>query len=105
MPATVVATCRKRPARACGRPLLFALSRREPRRSHAIGDRVVPEAVEPLQGLVHLAELVLADAADLLDRSDVAFVEMGDHIRDFLALWRQADPNGAAVDARALVVD
>src|SRR5690606_33178481 len=63
------------------------------------------EAVETLEGPVHLLELFRIDAADLLDRADVALVETTDHFGDLLALRRQADANRATVDARALVVD
>ena len=50
--------------------------------SEAIHDAIVPEAVEALQELVHLGELVGADAADLLDRADVALIELGDGFCD-----------------------
>jgi hypothetical protein len=41
------------------------LSCRSGRLLHAVGDRIVPEAVEALQGLVHLLEFVGVDAADM----------------------------------------
>src|SRR6187401_1354562 len=72
---------------------------------HAIGNGVVPEAVEAQQRPVHLPEFLLADAADLLDRADVPLVEAADDFGDRLPLRRQADPHRAAVDARALVAD
>ena len=72
---------------------------------HPVGDGVVPEAVEPLQRAVHLLEFFGVDAADLLDRADMALVEPADHFGDRLALRRQADADRTAVDARALVVD
>ncbi len=72
------------------------------RRLQTVKDRVVPEAVETLQQLVHLRELVFADAADLLDRADVALVETRNRFCDVLAVLGQADADGAAVDTRAL---
>ncbi|CVI19864.1 hypothetical protein AGR4A_Cc80201 [Agrobacterium tumefaciens str. B6] len=71
----------------------------------AVSDRVVPEAIKALQQLVHFGELAGADAADLFDRTDVAFIKAGNRFGDFLALFRQADADRAAVDTRALVVD
>ena len=62
-----------------------------PQRLHAIGDRVVPEAVEALQRAVHLLEFVGADAADLLDRADVAVIKLADDFGHLLPLRRQAD--------------
>ena len=48
-----------------------------------------PEAVEALKQLVHFRELVLADTADLLDRADMAFIELGNRYGDFLAFFGQ----------------
>src|SRR5690606_30778215 len=76
-----------------------------PLASHAICDGVIPEAVQPLQRAVHLPELFLVDAADLLDRADVALIEPGHHVGDLLALRCQRDAHGPAVYARPLVVD
>src|SRR5690606_21107662 len=73
----------KAPAR---RPVAGLAGRR--RRLHAVGDGVVPEAVEALERAVHLLELVRADAADLLDGADVAVVELGDHVGHLAALRR-----------------
>lgn len=66
---------------------------------------IVPEAVETLQELVHLGELVAADPADLLDRTDMALIELGDSFGDLLPLFRKADADRTAVDTGALVVD
>ena len=71
----------------------------------AVHDRVVPEAVEALQELVHLGEFVGADAADLVDRADMALIELRNGFGDVLARFRQADADRATVDARALMVD
>src|SRR5690606_9027053 len=73
--------------------------------SHAIGDGVVPEAVEPLKGPVHLAELLRFDPPDLLDGTDMAVIEPGDDLGHLFPFRRQADADRAAVDARTLVVD
>src|SRR5690606_28574063 len=64
---------------------------------HAIGDAVVPEPVETLERPVHLAELFRIDAADLLDRADMALVELRHHVRDFLPLFSQADTHRTTV--------
>src|SRR5262249_44631787 len=45
------------------------------------------------------------DTTDLVDRGDVALVELGDGFGDVLARFRQADADRATVDARALMVD
>ena len=74
-------------------------------RLHAVGDGVVPEPVQSLQGAVHLSELLGVDTAHLLDRADMPLVEAADHLRDGHTLGRQADPHRATIDARPLVVD
>ena len=63
------------------------------------------KTVEALEQLVHLAEFALADAADLLDRTDVTLVELRDGLGHVLSGVGQADADRAAVDARTLVVD
>src|SRR5690606_17131503 len=72
---------------------------------HAVGDGIVPETVQALQGAVHLLELLGIDAADLLDRTDVTVIEARDDLGDLLPLRRQAHPHRTAVDTRTLVVD
>src|SRR6185312_3266669 len=74
-------------------------------RLHAVGDGVVPEAIEALQRAVHLLEFVRVDAADLFDRADMALIEARHDFRHFGTLFRQADADRTAVDARALMVD
>ena len=74
-------------------------------RLEAIGDGVVPEAVEALHELVQDLEFVLPDASDLGDRGHVAVVESGDGTGDFRAFLGERDTDRTAVDARALVID
>src|SRR5690606_3751016 len=72
---------------------------------HAIGDRIVPEAIEALERAVHLHELVRIDTADLLNRADVALVETGHDFSHFLPLLSQTDANRAAINTGLLVID
>jgi hypothetical protein len=58
-----------------------------------------------VQRLVQRRELLVRDAADLLDRLDVLLIERVDDAADFLALRRQADADRAAINARALMIE
>src|SRR5437868_2267788 len=89
--------------RSSGRPA-WAIRRRRVG-SEAIEDLVGPEPLEAVQGLVEAGELLVRDAADLLDRLDVLLIERVDDAADFLALRGQADADRATIDARALMVE
>src|SRR6185312_13891125 len=93
---------RMRPALPCSS---LRLPARRFHRLHAVGDGVVPEAIEALQRAVHLLEFIRVDAADLFDRADMALIEARHDFRHFGTLFRQADADRTAVDARALMVD
>ncbi len=54
--------------------------------SEPIQDLVGPEALEAVQRLVQRRELLVGDAADLLDGLDVLLIERIDDAADFLAL-------------------
>src|SRR5258708_38511800 len=71
----------------------------------AIQDLVGPEPLEAMQRLVQGRELLVRDAADLLDRLDVLLVERVDDAADLLALLGQADTDRAAINARALMIE
>ena len=71
----------------------------------AIQDLVGPEPLEAVQGLVQRRELLVRDAADLLDRLDVLLIERVDDAADFLALLGQANADRAAINARALMIE
>src|SRR5690606_26990315 len=59
--------------------------------SEPVGDAVVPEAVETLQRLVHRHEFIDLNAANLLNRGNMAFIERCNLIGDRITLVRQAD--------------
>src|SRR5262245_25597858 len=73
--------------------------------SEAVQDLVGPEPLEPLQRLVQSGELGGVDAAHLLDRTHVLLVERLDDVAHLASLVGQLDAHGAAIDARALVVE
>src|ERR1700726_2569603 len=76
-----------------------------PKTSKPIEDLVGPEPLEPVQRLVQGRELLVGDAADLLDRLDVLLVQRIDDAADLLALRGQADAHRATIDARALMIE
>src|SRR5215471_2954183 len=57
-----------------------------------------------MQRLVQRRELIVRDAADLLDRLDVLLVERLDDAADLLALRGQADTHRTTINARALMI-
>src|ERR1700726_2395360 len=71
------------------------------RASQPVPYLVCPESFEPDQRLVKLCKLPGVDPADLLHRGDMLVIEAGDDVVDVPALLGQADSHGAAVDARA----
>src|ERR1700760_2217525 len=73
--------------------------------SETVQDLVGPEPLEAMQRLVQRRELLVRDAADLLDRLDVLLIERIDDAADLLALRREADADRAAIDARTLVIE
>src|SRR5246127_1884913 len=58
-----------------------------------------------MQRLVQRRELLVRDAADLLDRLDGFLVKRIDDTADLLALRGQANADRAAIDARALMIE
>src|ERR1700742_2609816 len=58
-----------------------------------------------MQRLVQGRELLVRDAADLLDRLDVLLIERIDDTADLLALRGQANADRAAINARALMIE
>src|SRR4051812_9854937 len=73
--------------------------------SEPVEDLVRPKPLEPLQGAVEGQEVLRRNAADLMDRPDVALVKMIDDVGDVAALLRQADADRAAVHTRPLMMD
>src|SRR5579871_665981 len=73
--------------------------------SETIENLVGPEPFETMQRLVQRRELLIGDAADLLDRLDVLLIERIDDLADFLALRGQANANRAPIDARTLMIE
>src|SRR5215475_4141603 len=73
--------------------------------SEAVQDLIGPEPLEAMQRLVQRRELLVRDAADLLDRPDVLLIERIDDAADLLALRGQANADRAAIDARTLVIE
>src|SRR5579871_3028570 len=73
--------------------------------SEAVQDLVGPEPFEAMQRLVQRRELLVRDAADLLDRLDVLLVERIDDLADLLALRGQANADRTAINARALMIE
>src|SRR3954452_96433 len=73
--------------------------------SEPIQDVVGPKPLEPVQRLVQGGELLVRDAADLLDGLDVLLIERIDDAADFLALRSQTDADRAAINARTLVIE
>src|SRR5882757_3013144 len=76
-----------------------------PKISEPIKDLVGPEPLEPVQRLVQGRELLVRDAADLLNGLDVLLIERIDDLADFLALRGQADADRTAIDARTLMIE
>src|SRR6185295_8485922 len=76
-----------------------------PEISEPIQYLIGPEALEAMQRLVHRRELLVGDAADLLDGLDVLLIERIHDAADFLALRGQADADRAAIDARTLMIE
>src|SRR5579871_7045479 len=73
--------------------------------SEAVQDLVGPEPFEAMQRLVQRRELLVRDAADLLDRPDVLLIKRIDDAADLLALRGQANADRTAIDARALMIE
>src|SRR5205085_125228 len=73
--------------------------------SEPIQDLVGPEALEAMQRLVQRRELLVGDAADLLDGLDVLLIERIDDAADFLALRGQTDADRATINARTLMIE
>src|SRR5262249_56335427 len=73
--------------------------------SEPVEDLVGPEPLEPLERFVEAGELVGRDTADLLDRADVLLVKQRYDVAYFTAALGELDAHGAAIDARALVVE
>src|SRR6201994_657152 len=84
---------------------VFSLGRLGQRCLEAIQDLVGPEPLEAVQRLVQRRELLVRDAADLLDRLDVLLIERVDDAADLLTLRRQANADRATIDARALMIE
>src|SRR5215471_6845933 len=76
-----------------------------PEISETIQDLVGPEPLEAMQRLVQRRELLVRDAADLLDRLDVLLIQRLDDAADLLALRGQANAHRAAINARALMIE
>src|SRR5215813_1396167 len=90
--------------RPFGRGFLVSSDQRTGR-SEPVQDLVGPEALEPVQRLVERAELLAADAADLLNGAHVLLIELLDDVAHVDALLGQLDAHRTTVDARALVVE
>src|SRR5438067_13370356 len=80
-------------------------SRSPPRASQPIENLIGPEPLEPVQRLVEPGELIARDAADLLHRAHMLFVERADGLAHFAALLGELDAHRAPVDSRALMVE
>src|SRR5580704_12668417 len=79
----------------------FLTRRRGAARSEPILDLVGPVSLEAQQRGIHPNEVVARDAADLFDRTRMLLIDPSDDAVDLFAPLGQADPNRAAVDARA----
>src|ERR1700760_4854762 len=84
---------------------VFSLGRLGQRCLEAIQDLVGPEPLEAIQRLVQRRELLVRDAADLLDRLDVLLIERIDDAADLLTLRGQGNADRAAINARALMIE
>src|SRR5262249_19274797 len=80
-------------------------SRLGPISSETIENLVGPEPLEAMQRLVQRRELLIGDAADLLDRLDVLLIQRIDDATDLLALLRQANADRTTINARALMIE
>src|SRR6516165_8293092 len=82
-----------------------SVSRLGPISSETIENLVGPEPLEAMQRLVQRRELLIGDAADLLDRLDVLLIQRIDDATDLLALLRQANADRTTINARALMIE
>src|SRR6201999_2700398 len=73
--------------------------------SELVEDLVDPEALEAAKRLVEAFEGAIVEPADLVDRLEMAVVELVDHLGDLFPLGRQADADRTAVGAAALLED
>src|SRR5260221_3260673 len=89
---------RKKPGRS--RAFCRVLGKRPPLRLEPVENLVRPEPLQPLERTIEIMKVGGRDAADLIDRADVAVVEGVDDLCDVGSPFWQGDPDRAAGPSR-----